>query len=121
MAVGTEISDKKKDLVHKVRDYMEMHFSEEELSLNSLAARFYVNPSYLSRVFKEKTGFTFSGLLFEIRMKEAEKLVLRTDLKAYEIAEQVGISDPHYFSACFKKFTGMSVSDYKKQSKNFNP
>ena len=121
MAVGTEISDKKKDLVHKVRDYMEMHFSEEELALNSLAARFYVNPSYLSRVFKEKTGFTFSGLLFEIRMKEAEKLVLRTDLKAYEIAEQVGISDPHYFSACFKKFTGMSVSDYKKQSKNFNP
>lgn len=119
-AVGTEISDKQKDLVHKVRDYMEEHFAEEELSLNSLASRFYVNPSYLSRVFKEKTGSTFSSLLFEIRMKEAEKLVMRTDLKAYEIAEQVGIADPHYFSACFKKYTGMSVSDYKRKGKNFN-
>lgn len=119
-AVGTEISDKQKDLVHKVRDYMEENYAQEDLSLNSLAARFYVNPSYLSRVFKEKTGSTFSSMLFEIRMREAEKLVVRTDLKAYEIAEQVGISDPHYFSACFKRYTGMSVSDYKKQGKNFN-
>ena len=116
-AVENEISDKQKDLVHKVRYYMEEHFAEEELSLNSLAARFYVNSSYLSRVFKEKTGSTFSGMLFEIRMREAEKLVLRTELKAYEIAEKVGISDPHYFSSCFKKYTGMSVSDYKRQGK----
>ena len=117
---GKEISGKKKDLVHKVKDYMEDHYCEEDLSLNSLAEIFYVNASYLSRVFKEKTGNTFSGWLFEIRMREAEKLVQRTDLRAYEIAEKVGISDPHYFSSCFKKHTGLSVSDYKKQSKNFN-
>lgn len=112
--IGTEMSDKEKDLVHKVRKYLTDHFSEEDISLNSLAALYYVNSSYLSRVFKEKTGMTFSGCLFEIRMKEAEHLILHTDLKAYEIAERVGISDPHYFSACFKKHTGMSVSEYKK-------
>ena len=78
---------------------------------------YYVNSSYRSRGFKEKTGMTFSNYLFELRMKEAESLILRTDLTSYEIAEKVGISDPHYFSSCFKKYTGMSVSEYKKKGK----
>lgn len=115
--IGAEVSDKEKNLVHKVKDYLKENFAEEEISLNSLAAMFYVNSSYLSRVFKEKTGMTFSNYLFELRMKEAEQMILRTDLKSYEIAEKVGIADPHYFSSCFKKYTGMSVSAYKKQGK----
>ena len=115
--IGAEVSDKEKNLVHKVKDYLKENFAEEEISLNSLAAMYYVNSSYLSRVFKEKTGMTFSNYLFELRMKEAESLILRTDLKSYEIAEKVGISDPHYFSSCFKKYTGMSVSEYKKKDK----
>lgn len=114
MTIRGEVSDKEKNLVRKVKDYIQEHYMEEEVSLNSLAASYYVNASYLSRVFKEKTGYTFTNYLFECRMKEAERLVLNTDLKAYEIAEKVGISDPHYFSACFKKHTGKSVSEYKK-------
>ncbi|MEE1032062.1 MAG: helix-turn-helix domain-containing protein [Ruminococcus sp.] len=85
--------------------------------MNALAQNFFVNSSYLSRIFKEKTGNTFTGYLFACRMKAAEQLVMQTDLKAYQIAEKVGISDPHYFSVCFKKHTGMSVSEYKKSKK----
>lgn len=113
--IGAEISDKEKNLVHKVKDYLQENFAQEDISLNALAGIYYVNSSYLSRVFKEKTGMTFSSYLFELRMKEAAKLILRTDLKSYEIAEKVGIADPHYFSSCFKKYTGMSVSEYKKK------
>ena len=116
--IGVEVSDKEKDLVHKVKDYLTEHYRDENISLNALAEEFYVNSSYLSRVFKEKTGMTFSNYLFELRMKAAASLVLRSDLKAYEIAEKIGISDPHYFSVCFKKYTGKSVSDYKKQEKD---
>lgn len=118
--INSEVSDKEKNLVHRVKDYLTEHYGEEEISLNSLASMFYVNSSYLSRVFKEKTGKTFSSYLFELRMEEAEKLVRHTDLKAYEIAERVGIADPHYFSSCFKKYTGMSVSEFKKQNGNQN-
>ena len=111
---AAEVSDKEKSLVHKVKDYIQEHYCEEEISLNLLAQLHYVNSSYLSRVFKEKTGSTFTGYLFEIRMKKAVELVLRTDLRVYEIAERIGISDPHYFSSCFKKYTGLSVASYKK-------
>ncbi|MDO4275785.1 MAG: response regulator [Eubacteriales bacterium] len=117
VTISSEVSDKEKNLVHKVKDYITNHYFEEDISLNSLAQIYYVNSSYLSRVFKEKTGTTFTGYLFEIRMKEAENLVMTTDLKAYEIAERVGISDSHYFSSCFKKHTGMSVGEYKKSKK----
>lgn len=109
------LSDREKSLVHKIRDYVDAHYSEEALSLKSVANSYYVNPSYLSRVFKEKTGHTFSGYLLEIRMKEAKRLVAHTELRAYEIAERIGISDPHYFSSCFKKYTGMSVSEYRRK------
>lgn len=114
--IGTEVSDTEKNLVHKVKDYLAEHYGDEDISLNALAELYFVNSSYLSRVFKEKIGMTFSNYLFELRMNAASSLVLRSDLKAYEIAERVGISDPHYFSSCFKKYTGMSVSDYRKQT-----
>lgn len=117
ITIQAEMSDKEKNLVHKVKDYITDHYYQEDISLNSLAQQYFVNSSYLSRVFKEKTGVTFTGYLFDVRMKEAENLVLSTDLKAYEIAERVGISDSHYFSSCFKKHTGMSIAEYKKSKK----
>ncbi|MDO4272788.1 MAG: response regulator [Eubacteriales bacterium] len=112
--ISRELGDKEKDMVRKVTDHLQEHYQEEEISLSSLAKDFYTNSSYLSRVFKEKTGKTFSGYLFELRMGKAMKLFAQSDLKSYEVAERVGIKDPHYFSVCFKKHTGMSVSEYKK-------
>jgi two-component system response regulator YesN len=47
-------------------------------------------------------------------MEKAMKLLRETDMKAYQIAEHVGIVDPHYFGICFKKYTGVSVNDFKK-------
>lgn len=112
-----ELGDKEKNLVGNVKEYLEDHFQEEEISLVSVAELFFTNSSYLSRTFKEKTGKTFSGYLFELRLEKAILFVKQSDLKAYEIAERVGIKDPHYFSACFKKYTGMSVSQFRKANR----
>lgn len=114
LSTSVKVADQEKSLVHKVKDAIEEEYDWEDMSLNTLAQKYFTNPSYLSRVFKEKTGCTFTGYLLDIRMKAAQDLVLHTDMKAYEIAARVGISDPHYFSSCFKKYTGMSVAEYKK-------
>lgn len=110
-----EIKAKEKNLVTVLCDYVEAHYTEEELSLSRIARDMYTNASYLSRVLKEKTGQTFRGYLFKLRMEKAMELLRDTDNKGYEVAEMVGIKDPHYFSVCFKKYTGLSVSDYKKE------
>jgi two-component system response regulator YesN len=71
--------------------------------------------SYLSRIFKQETGHNFVEYLTAMRMEKAVKLLKETDMKSYQVAEAVGIVNPHYFGICFKKWTGMSVSDFKKQ------
>lgn len=112
--IKKKIQVKEKTMITRICEYMEEHFTEEELSLTKISSVFYANANYLSRLFKEKLGKTFSGYLLELRMEKAMELLQKTEYKGYEVAELVGIKDPHYFSVCFKKYTGVSVSDYKK-------
>lgn len=105
---------KAKKIIQDVQDYIDGNYSNSELTLSEVAKRFYVNLSYLSRTFKEETGVTFVDYINKLRMEKAIKLFNETDKKAYQIAEKVGINDPHYFSVCFKKFTGVCVNEYKK-------
>ncbi|MNP57431.1 putative response regulatory protein [compost metagenome] len=79
---------------------------------------FYLNPSYLSRTFKKEVGTNFIEYLTTVRVERAISLLKEQDLKAFEIAKAVGISDSNYFSTCFKKYTGVSVSDYRKTIKS---
>lgn len=113
-AITTYRSNKCKTILWEVLQYVQKEMANPELSLNSIAEKFYMNTSYLSRVFKQELGFTFSKYLNRLRMEHALQLIDQTDLKVYQIAEAVGIPDAYYFSSCFKKYTGKSVRDYKK-------
>lgn len=116
--INNELNDKKKDLVVNVKEYLESNFNDENITLMSISKQFFVNSTYLSRIFKEKTGKTFSGYLFELRLEKAKLLLRQSDLRAYEVADRVGIKDSHYFSACFRKYTGMSISEFKSIQKS---
>lgn len=105
---------KAKKIIQDVKDYIDANYSASDLTLADVAKRFYVNMSYLSRAFKEETGLPFIEYLYRLRMENAIRLLNETDKKAYQIAEEIGINDSHYFSACFKKYTGVSVNEYKK-------
>ena len=100
-------------LVQKAAELIEQHYSEEDLNLQYVAKQLHINPVYLSTIFKRVKETNFSAYLQEIRMKEAMRLIVSTDLKTYEVAEKVGYSNPNYFSASFKKFTGSSPSIFK--------
>lgn len=104
--------------IEDIKDYIHNNMADPEMSLSHTAKKFYMNVSYLSRIFKQETGYTFVEYLTKVRMEKAIKLLKETDLKAYQVAESVGISNPHYFSICFKKWTGISVNDFKKSEAN---
>lgn len=101
-------------VVENIQKYLADNISDYELSLSIIAKAFYLNPSYLSRIFKMETGVSFVEYLTKHRVDKALQLLKETDLKFYEIAEKVGLLDPHYLGVCFKKYTGMSMSDYRK-------
>ncbi|MCM1134019.1 MAG: response regulator [Clostridium sp.] len=116
--LATEIAayraDKSKSVLWDILQYIQAHLTDPSLSLGSVAETFHMNDSYLSRTFTKELGFSFSKYLNRLRMEHAITLLGTTDLKAYQIAEAVGIPDAYYFSNCFKKYTGKSIRDYKK-------
>ncbi|XOI98800.1 response regulator transcription factor [Paenibacillus polymyxa] len=104
---------KEGNLIDRVIAYLEENMGNTEVGLSSTAAAFYVSSGHLGRLMKKETGQTFVEYLTQLRMKKAEMLLKQTDMKGYEIGEQVGIPDPHYFSVLFKKHIGRSMNEYR--------
>ncbi|WP_405171249.1 response regulator [Paenibacillus sp. FSL H8-0280] len=104
---------KEGNLIDRVIAYLEENMGNAEVGLSSTAAAFYVSSGHLGRLMKKETGQTFVEYLTQLRMKKAEMLLKQTDMKGYEIGEQVGIPDPHYFSVLFKKHIGRSMNEYR--------
>lgn len=104
---------KKKDIIAEIKKYVTEHYNES-ISLAELSARFFINPYYLSQLFKQKSGDTYLNFLAQIRINKAKELLEKTDLKVYEICEKVGYSDTQYFARQFEKLTGFKPSEYRK-------
>lgn len=105
------------DLVHDVKKYIDENYRDHNLSLTAVAAKMYLNPSYLSRTFKKEAGISFVEYLTSVRMEKAMELLRKDEFRAFEVAEMVGIPDANYFCSCFKKYYGVNVSDFKRADK----
>ncbi len=104
-------------LIKNTKRYVDENYASHDLTLSNVAKFFYVNSSYLSRTFKKEMGISFIEYLTTVRMEKAINLLSeKKELRTFEIADAVGISDPNYFGTCFKKYTGISVSSYRKSS-----
>ncbi|CAH1225514.1 HTH-type transcriptional activator RhaR [Paenibacillus plantiphilus] len=106
-----------KQLVQQAIDYTKANYSDSEISVNKLCSHLHISAGYFSSVFKKEVKLTFVSYLMNIRMEAAQRLLRTTELKAFEIAEQVGFADPNYFSFCFKKGIGVSPKEYRNRSK----
>ena len=95
--------------------YIESNLSARGLSLKGVASAVYANGSYLSRVFREEAGETVTEYILRRRMEKSRELLGTTDMRAYEVAALVGMPDAHYFGQCFKRFTGMTVNEYRQR------
>ncbi|MGG6311479.1 response regulator transcription factor [Paenibacillus macerans] len=99
----------------KLLEYIDEHYGEP-LSLSLLSRHFHFNPSYLSSYFSAHNDEGFSEYLNKIRISQAAALLRSDGLSISEISGRVGYSDHSYFTKVFKKHTGMSPSEYRRQS-----
>ena len=90
----------------------------EPLVLGELAQRFFINVSYCGELFKTVTGETFTHYVRRRRLEQACDLLEHTALPLTQIAARVGYDNPAYFSTLFKKYTGMTISQYRKAFQN---
>lgn len=103
-------------LLRKAVDYLNAHYVED-VTLNQVAEHIYVSSFYISRMFKKELGINFVDYLNELRINKAKELLMDARFKTYEVAEAVGIPNAHYFSKLFRKYAGMTASEYKQTVK----
>lgn len=115
--IVSHISSHQNDEIKKVKAYIQDHYSEA-IKLETLADLVFMNPNYFSGYFKKHVGVKFKEYITNYRINEAEKLMLGTNYKVYEIAEAVGFGDYRHFSEVFKKIKGQNPSEYRKRIMN---
>ncbi len=111
MAKKTE--HRQKYIVQELKTMIRQQYQKEDLSIASLADAVGLSPNYLSSLFHQQTGQTFSEYLEGCRIEMAQELLRNTTLKIYEIAQRVGYADAKYFSRVFKQATGQTALKYR--------
>ncbi|MFC4810571.1 helix-turn-helix domain-containing protein [Paenibacillus sp. GCM10023250] len=113
-ALLSERKESHRSIIKKTIQHMEQDY--RGASLQTMAQKVYMTPTYLSLLFKLNTGTTFIEHLTRIRIEKAKSLLAGTHYKNYEIAELVGYHDPRYFSQIFKRKVGLSPTEYRESA-----
>ena len=106
--------NKNRSILKTAVDFIDSHYMDEEISLNTVANVANVSSNHFSALFSQNMGQTFIEYLTTLRMNKAKELLRCTGMRSSEIAGEIGYKDAHYFSYLFKKTQGMTPRDYRK-------
>jgi two-component system response regulator YesN len=101
-------------IIAKIKEYAQQH-PQEELGREQLASYVFLNPAYLSRLFRKETGQSLTEYVLEVKIGYARRLLEESNLKVGAVAEAIGYTHFSYFAKLFKKMTGMSPHEYRKK------
>lgn len=119
--VAVEVSDllakrrklESNSIIVKATEYINSYFFED-ISLEFISKKFFLNSTYFCELFKKEIGYSFNKYLNKIRIEKAKELLGNQDVKPTDVAELVGFKELSYFCSVFKKFEGMTPSEFKK-------
>ncbi|MDQ0493878.1 AraC family transcriptional regulator [Paenibacillus brasilensis] len=97
--------------MEKIIQYMHQHVSSK-ITLTELSEMVQLSPTYLSRTFKDTTGYAVIEFFNKIKIDKAKELLIEGDKKVKEVAQALGFTDEFYFSRLFKRMEGISPSEY---------
>ena len=101
------------DVIYKAIDYVKRNYMRK-ITLEEVASRVYLSPTYFSKVFKEEMKVNFNSFLNNIRIEMSKKLLADESIDLVDLASMVGFEDQSYFSKVFKKVTGISPGKYRE-------
>lgn len=102
----------REDYISEAVKYIRDNF-QTDINIKEVADFLFISESYLSRLFKDETNYTFTEYLTNYRLKKALDLLRDTNVKIYEVANLVGYSDSRYFSGLFKRYLGMTPREFR--------
>lgn len=101
----------KTQFYHSILAYIDQHI-REPISVKHVAEAFAISPNYLSSSFKSHFGVSFVEYVNRKKIEKAKETLLSSNLKIYEVAEQLGFENTYYFSKVFRKIEGMSPREF---------
>jgi two-component system response regulator YesN len=102
--------------IEKIKTYVMRNY-QNNLTIEFVSSLFYMNRSYCSHLFKEKTGDNFVNFLNTVRLDKAKQLLKDTDKKLYYISKAVGYDNVKYFFRVFKKYEKITPEQYRCKCK----
>lgn len=108
------------DIITRAKRYINDNFEDSELSLSKVAQCVDLNEKYFTNRFTKETGETFSTYLTDIRIQKSKELLKTTNFKVYEIAAMVGYNNAEHYTRMFRKVTGHSPVQYRKENVSNN-
>lgn len=102
-----------RDIIYQSMNYVRTHYAGR-ISLEEVAAHVHLNPSYLSRIFKDEVKCNFVSYVNKVRVETAKKLLLDKDIPLPEVAGMVGFDEQSYFTKVFKKLTDVTPGKYRE-------
>lgn len=106
--------DRKSNVINVAIEYIQRHYNEE-ITLNQISEYVNLSPQHFSKIFKESTNYKFVDWVNNLRISKAKELMNGSTLTIKEICFQVGYQDPNYFSRIFKKYVGLTPTEYVKE------
>lgn len=100
--------------LRQITEWMSRHLADE-FNLDQLAAQAGLSKFYFNRLFKNATGLSPSHFHISLRMEEAKRLLRETDKNVLDIAMDVGYANPSHFARLFRRHTGLTPGDYRRQ------
>ncbi len=85
---------------------------DTDITINEISNKLFITRTYLSQIFKEKTGMNLVKYLTDVKIERA-KMLISTGTKNFELSEKLGYKDDEYFKKLFKKSTGMTINEFK--------
>ncbi len=98
-----------------IREYIAGHYGDQGLSVNEISKHVFLSVSYACTFFKNETGYTLNQYIFEYRMEKAKQMLADPRHKITDISAAVGYSDGGYFGKSFRKYAGLSPSEYREK------
>jgi two-component system response regulator YesN len=111
----TENKEASIDKMDEIKKYIMNNYANNQLSIQSIATYAYLSQTYLCACFKKATGKTINGFITELRIEKAKELILDRKIKLYEVSTHIGFSDANYFSTLFKKYVGLTPSEFRER------
>lgn len=114
--IQQSIHSKHNQIAEQIIQFIENHYNDITLNLNTISNHINMSPSYVGSIFKKIKNTSISKYITFLRINKAKEFLSFTSIPIMEISEKVGYSNQYYFSASFKKVTGLTPTEYRTHS-----